>query len=305
MTRRALLLFLAVGIAWGVPYFFIAIATSSFSTPSIVWLRVAIGSALLLPIVIRRGEFGETLRNWKGVLLFAVLEMVGPWYLITEAERTTASSLAGLMMTTIPFIAAFITGTFLGDKVARHPGTIAGLVLGFFGVFALVGIDALTGVIDPAPILMLAVSAVCYAIAPIVAGRTMPHVSGLALSAMSLLMVTVVYTPFAIVTLPADIAAAPTPEAWISVIVLGSVSSALAFVLFFALVKEVGPRRATLITYLNLLVASVLGIAFLDEPITTGILVGFPLVVAGSYLAGRNWNDFSPRRRRSTQPRTE
>lgn len=288
MSRRAIWLFLAVGVAWGIPYYFIAVANESFSTPTIVWLRVTIGAVILLPIVIYRGDLRETLKNWRGVLLFATLEMVGPWYLITEAERTTASSLAGLMMTTIPFIAAFITGTFLGDRAARHPVTIAGLVIGFLGVFSLVGIDALSGAIDIVPVSMLAVSAICYAIAPIVAGRTMPSVSGLSLSAVALAMVSIIYAPFAFVTLPADIAMGPDVSGWIAILVLGAVSSAIAFVLFFELIKHVGPRRATLITYLNLLVASVLGIMFLQEPLTTGILIGLPLVVVGSYLAGRD-----------------
>jgi len=288
MSRRAIFLFLAVGVAWGIPYYFIAVANESFSTPSIVWLRVTIGAAILLPIVIYRGDLRETLRNWRGVLLFATLEMVGPWYLITEAERTTASSLAGLMMTTIPFIAAFITGTFLGDRAARHPATVAGLIIGFLGVFSLVGIDALSGAIDIVPVSMLAVSAICYAIAPIVAGRAMPNVSGLSLSAVALAMVSIIYAPFAMFSLPADIAKGPDLSGLISIVVLGAVSSAIAFVLFFELITHVGPRRATLITYLNLMVASVLGIVFLDEPLTTGILIGLPLVVVGSYLAGRD-----------------
>jgi drug/metabolite transporter (DMT)-like permease len=288
VPRSALALFLSVGVAWGIPYYFIAVANESFSTPSIVWLRVTIGAAILLPIVIYRGDLRETLRNWRGVLLFATLEMVGPWYLITEAERTTASSLAGLMMTTIPFIAAFITGTFLGDRAARHPATVAGLVIGFLGVFSLVGIDALSGAIDIVPVSMLAVSAICYAIAPIVAGRAMPNVSGLSLSAVALAMVSIIYAPFAMFSLPADIAKGPDLSGWISIVVLGAVSSAIAFVLFFELITHVGPRRATLITYLNLMVASVLGIVFLNEPLTTGILIGLPLVVVGSYLAGRD-----------------
>ena len=288
MSRRAIFLFLAVGVAWGIPYYFIAVANESFSTPSIVWLRVTIGAAILLPIVIYRGDLRETLRNWRGVLLFATLEMVGPWYFITEAERTTASSLAGLMMTTIPFIAAFITGTFLGDRAARHPATVAGLVIGFLGVFSLVGIDALSGAIEIVPVSMLAVSAICYAIAPIVAGRAMPNVSGLSLSAVALAMVSIIYAPFAMFSVPADIAKGPDLSGWISIVVLGAVSSAIAFVLFFELITHVGPRRATLITYLNLMVASVLGIVFLNEPLTTGILIGLPLVVVGSYLAGRD-----------------
>jgi len=295
VSPRALVLFLSVGVTWGIPYYFIAIATESFSTPSIVWLRVTLGALVLLPIVMYRGDFRSTLRNWRGVLLFATLEMVGPWWLITEAERSIASSFAGLMMTTIPFIAAFISGTFLGDRAARHPVTIAGLILGFLGVFVLVGIDAFSGVIDVVPVGMLAVSAICYAIAPIVAGRTMPHVSGLSLSAIALAMVSVIYLPFALVTLPHDIALSPPVDSWVAIVVLGVISSAVAFVLFFELIKHVGPRRATLITYLNLVVATLLGIIFLNEPITTGILIGLPLVVAGSYLAGRDNKVVTPR----------
>lgn len=297
MKNSGVALFLAVGVSWGIPYYFIAIATESFSTPSIVWLRVTIGALCLLPIVIRRGQLRATLANWRGVLLFAVLEMVGPWWLITEAERSAPSSLAGLMMTSIPFIAAFITGFFLGDKAAKHPATIAGLVIGFAGVFSIIGLDALSGTIEIGPVLMLAFSAVCYAVAPIVANRTMPHVSGLELSAVSLAMVSAIYLPFAAMTLPADLAAGPTASGIASVITLAVVSSAFAFVLYFALIKRWGPRRSTLITYVNLLVASTLGIVFLGEPLTTGFLVGFPLVVVGSLLAGRDRPDYVKRRR--------
>jgi drug/metabolite transporter (DMT)-like permease len=287
VKKPGLALFLGVGISWGIPYYFIAIATQSFSTPSIVWLRVTIGALCLAPIVLRRGQLRNTLTNWRGVLLFAVLEMVGPWWLITEAERSAPSSLAGLMMTSIPFIAAFITGFFLGDKAAKHPATIAGLIIGFAGVFSIIGFDAVSGTIELAPVLMLAISAVCYAIAPIVASRTMPDVHGLELSAVSLAMVSVIYLPFAALTLPGDIAAGPAPNGVVAVIVLAVVSSALAFVLYFSLIKRWGPRRATLITYVNLLVSATLGIVFLNEPLTTGFVVGFPLVVLGSVLAGR------------------
>ncbi len=298
MKNNGIALFLAVGVAWGIPYYFIAIATESFSTASIVWLRVTIGALCLLPIVVRRGHLRATLANWRGVLLFAVLEMVGPWWLITEAERSAPSSLAGLMMTSIPFIAAFITGFFLGDRAAKHPVTIAGLIIGFAGVFSIIGFDAVSGTIEIGPVLMLAFSAVCYAVAPIVANRTMPHVGGLELSAVSLAMVSVIYLPFAAVTLPVDFAAGPAVDGMISVLTLAVVSSALAFVLYFALIKRWGPRRSTLITYVNLLVAATLGIVFLDEPLTTGFLVGFPLVVIGSLLAGRDRPEFVSRNRK-------
>ena len=286
MPRKALFLFLSVGVIWGTPYFFIAIAVEHFQTPSIVFLRVLLGAMILLPIAIARGMMRATLKAWPAVLAFAVLEMVGPWFLITEAERTISSSLAGLLITTVPFIAAFLVG-LLGDKSAWHPVTVLGLVLGFAGVVSLVGIDVFSGDLVLTPVLMMLAAAVGYAIAPIIANRMPAEVPTLGVIAVSLTMVSFIYVPFAAVSLPQDIAAGPSLEAWASVIILGAVCSALAFVIFFALIREVGPARASLITYVNLAVAALLGVVFLGETVTTGILIGLPLVVVGSYLASQ------------------
>ena len=286
MPRKALFLFLSVGVIWGTPYFFIAIAVEHFQTPSIVFLRVLLGAMILLPIAIARGMMRATLKAWPAVLAFAVLEMVGPWFLITEAERTISSSLAGLLITTVPFIAAFLVG-LLGDKSAWHPVTVLGLVLGFAGVVSLVGIDVFSGHLVLTPVLMMLAAAVGYAIAPIIANRMPAEVPTLGVIAVSLTMVSFIYAPFAAVSLPQDIAAGPSLEAWASVIILGAVCSALAFVIFFALIREVGPARASLITYVNLAVAALLGVVFLGETVTTGILIGLPLVVVGSYLASQ------------------
>jgi drug/metabolite transporter (DMT)-like permease len=286
VSKKAPLLFLTVGVIWGTPYFFIEIAIEHFQTPSIVFLRVFLGALILLPIAIKKGMLARTLKAWPAVLAFAVFEMVGPWYLITEAERSINSSLAGLLITTVPFIAAFLVG-LLGDRSAWHPLTILGLVLGFAGVVSLVGIDVFAGHIMVTPVLMMLVAAVGYAVAPIIANRMPTDVPTLGVIAVSLAMVSLIYAPFAAVTLTQDIQVGPSLGAWASVIVLGALCSALAFVIFFTLIREIGPARASLITYVNLAVAAVLGVVFLDEAITAGILVGFPLVVVGSYLASR------------------
>ncbi|MFT4774987.1 MAG: drug/metabolite transporter (DMT)-like permease [Pontimonas sp.] len=286
MSKKAPLLFLTVGVIWGTPYFFIEIAIEHFQTPSIVFLRVFLGALILLPIAIKKGMLARTLKAWPAVLAFAVFEMVGPWYLITEAERSINSSLAGLLITTVPFIAAFLVG-LLGDRSAWHPLTILGLVLGFAGVVSLVGIDVFAGHIMVTPVLMMLVAAVGYAVAPIIANRMPTDVPTLGVIAVSLAMVSLIYAPFAAVTLTQDIQVGPSLGAWASVVVLGALCSALAFVIFFTLIREIGPARASLITYVNLAVAAVLGVVFLDEAITAGILVGFPLVVVGSYLASR------------------
>lgn len=286
VPRKSLLLFLVVGTIWGTPYFFIEIALEHFGTTSLVFARVFLGALILMPIVLAKGMLRATLRVWPAVLAFAVLEMVGPWFLIPEAQKDISSSLASLLITTVPFIAAFAVG-LMGDKSAWHPLTVLGLVVGLAGVVSLVGIDAFSGVTPLAPIFMMLAAAVGYALAPIVANR-MPHeVPTLGVIAVSLTIVSIVYAPFAAVSLPQDIGAGPSWQSWVSLLILGAVCSALAFVLFFALIRQIGPARASLITYVNLAVAAVLGIAFLGEPITPGILVGFPLVVIGSYLASR------------------
>ena len=159
--------------------------------------------------------------------------------------------------------------------------------MGLAGVIALVGIDAFSGVTPLAPILMMLGAALGYAVAPIVVNRMPQEVPTLGVIAVSLAIVSIVYAPFAAVSLPQNIAAGPSWQAWVALLVLGAVCSALAFVLFFALIRQIGPARASLITYVNLAVAAVLGVVFLAEPITIGIVVGFPLVVAGSYLASR------------------
>jgi len=300
VSRKGLLLFLGAGIAWGMPYFFIAVALHGFSTVSIVWLRVAIAVAILLPLAIRQNVLRPALRAWPWVVAFAVLEMVGPWYFITEAERSISSSLVGLLITTVPFIAAFVVG-LRGDRSAWHPKTVLGLFIGLAGVIALVGLDVFAGLIALFPVILVLLAAVGYAVAPIIANEKMSDVPTLGVITLSLIVVVIVYAIPAAFSLPADIAAGPTTNEWLSVVFLGVVCSALAFVMFFALIKEIGPARATLITYVNLLVAMILGVVFLQEPVTTGIVVGLPLVVVGSYLASQRRVAYVRKKNRVTE----
>lgn len=268
------------------PYFFIALALDGFHTASLVWIRVLIGLLFLLPVAIKRGALKPALKAWPWVLTFAVLEIVGPWYFIAEAERSISSSLVGLLITSVPFIAAFVIGVS-GDRSAWHPKTLLGLFLGLAGVVSLVGIDALSGQIALLPVILVFLAAVGYAVAPIIASKTMADVPTLGVVTLSMAAVVIIYAIPASFTIPGDLAAGPTTTEWISVVVLGVVCSALAFVFFFDLIKEIGPGRATLITYVNLLVAMILGIVFLQEPVTIGTVVGMPLVVLGSYLASQ------------------
>jgi drug/metabolite transporter (DMT)-like permease len=286
MSRKALWLFLAAGLAWGVPYFFIAIAVQDFSTYSIVLFRVIIGAAVLIPLALKSGALKLAIKHWRWVLLFAVLEMVAPWWLITEAANHISSGLTGLLIATVPFFAVLIA-SFLGDKSVWHPKTIFGLVLGFTGVVALIGIDSIAGFIDPLWVAAVILASVGYALAPAIIAHKIGFVPTAGVISLSMVMVGIIYLIPALTQLPAEIAAGPALESWIAIVILGVVCSAVAFVIFFALIKEIGAARATLITYLNTLVALVLGIVFLDEPITPGLIIGIPLVLIGSWFAGR------------------
>ena len=287
MSRKGLFLFLITGTAWGLPYLFIRLAVPYFSTPSVIFSRVVIGALVLIPIAVYRKSLMPALKAWPWVLAYAALEMIGPWFLITESERVINSGLAGLLVATVPFFGLIIGYFYLGDKSLAHKKTLAGLVIGFTGVLLLVGIDAFNGSISLPHVGMVVLAAIGYAVAPVVANVKMPNVSGVAINGLAMAMVAVFYSIPALSALPNELAANPPTEAWGSLVGLGVFCSSIAFVAFFRLNREIGNARATLVTYMNMAVAVFLGVLLLGEPITVGILIGFPMVLIGSVLATR------------------
>jgi len=218
-------------------------------------------------------------------LVFAITEMVIPWWLITEAGKHIPSGLSGLFVATVPFFVVAILAIFLKDRKALQPRPLLGMLIGFLGVAALVGVDSFTGAIDPLYVLFVILASLGYAVAPIVANLKLKDVSSASMIGLSMLMVSVVYAPFAVPNLGAEFAQAST-QSLIAILVLGLICSAAAFVLFFMLIKEIGPAKSSLITYVNTAVALFLGIVFLSEPITIGLLIGIPLITVGLVLAG-------------------
>lgn len=287
MSRKGLLLFLIAGVAWGVPYLFIRVAVEDFSNWTIVFARVVIGAAVLIPIAIKRKALLPALKAWKYVLAYAVLEMVIPWFLLTEAERVINSGLAGLLVATVPFFGLAIGLWYLKDKSLAHPKTISGMIVGFAGLILLVGIDALTSGISLPHVGMVVLASAGYAIAPVIASTKIPNVSGVAVNGLAMAMVAFIYAIPAAFALPNEIAANPPIESWASILGLGVICSAIAFVTFFRLIKEIGVARGSLVTYMNMAVAIILGVILLGEPVTTGMIIGFPMVLIGSVLASR------------------
>ena len=272
---------LALGVIWGIPYLFIKIAVETFTPGTLVFLRVAFAAAVLLPIVIARGQWKELRGHWRWVLVFALIEMAFTWLALNWAEQYMASSLAALILATIPAVTAVFALIFrVEDRLSR--GRVIGLVVGFAGVAALVGWE-----IGSTPVTALAamiVVVVGYSIGPLVVDLKLSSLPSLAVIAGAMLINTVIFAPVALVQWPSE----PIPsEAWIAALILGLICSALAFIIFFALIAEVGPARTTIITYINPVVAVLLGVLVLSEPFTVGMAIGFPLILVGSWLATR------------------
>ena len=287
MSRRGWMLFLAMGVIWGVPYLFIKVAVEHMTPASLVFLRTLVAGLLLVPVAAARGQLRPLLPHWKPLLAYTAVELAIPWLLLANAERRLSSSLAGLLLAGVPLVGALLGWITGSDRVDWRRAL--GLLIGIGGVAALVGLDLGRG--DIGALLQMAGVAIGYALGPFILARSLSDLPPLGVVAASLAITGVVYAVPAAVQLPRRW---PPVEAVVAVAVLAVVCTAVAFLLFFALIDDVGPARATVITYINPAVAVALGVIWLDEPFTAGIVVGFALVLLGSALATQRSR---PRRR--------
>ncbi|MCK2024384.1 DMT family transporter [Microbacterium sp. kSW2-24] len=280
-SRRGWLLFGAMALLWGVPYLFISIAVESFSPPAIVAGRTLIAALLLLPFALRNGALKAAWKHWPWVLAFGAVEMAGPFLLLGHAEMTLPSGMTGLLVATVPLFAALIA-LGGGDRGVLKPARSIGLLVGFLGVAIVVAGPGLFGgevsLIAAGEVLLVAV---LYATAPFIVARKLADVPSLGTITLSLLMIGVFYLPIGLLTQHE----VPTLPAIGALLALAVICTAVAFLAFFALIREVGPVRAPLFTYVNPIVAIVLGAIVLAEPLTPGLLIGFPLVIAGCWFA--------------------
>lgn len=283
VTRRGLLLFASLGIAWGIPYLFIKVAVGELSPEFIVFARSALAAVLLLPLAAARRDIAPVLRRWRPLLAYTVVELVVPWYLLTRAERDLPSSTAGLLIAAVPLVGIAIAW-LLGTPARFTTANWVGVSLGMAGVGALVGFDVDTAHLGAVGLMVFVV--VGYALGPAIVSRWMPELPAIGLTAVSLAGAALVYGPV-VAARGAWPGQWPSAPVIVAIAVLAVVCSALAFVLMIALIGEIGPVRSTAITYVNPAVAVVAGVAFLDERLTVWTVVGLALVLGGSALATR------------------
>ena len=283
MSRRSWGHFLLVGFLWGIPYLFMKVAVEDLTPAAIVCGRTLIGAAMLIPFAIYQKTLKSAIAGRKDVAIYAVMEMALPWVLITTSEKKISSGLAGLLVATVPIWATLFTA-MKGDKSVLHSSRIFGIFIGFIGMIALIGIDAIKSSLDIPSVLMVIVASILYAAAVMRVTERLPGVNGIAINGLAMGITCVIYAPIAVITWPHE---PVSGRSIASLIALGIFSTGFAFVFFFKLLAEIGPARSSLVTYLNTAFAVVLGILILREPITLGVAVGLPVVLYGSYLASR------------------
>jgi drug/metabolite transporter (DMT)-like permease len=284
MSRRAVILFLSLGLAWGIPYLFIKVAIAELAPSVLVLARTGLAALLLVPLVLlsrrQRAVLPELLRRWRPVLAYSVAEVVFPWLFLNRAEQTLSSSTAAILISAVPVVGVLIAlATRQAERLGLREG--AGLVLGTVGVAALVGLD-LSGS-DLGAVAEVGIVVVGYAIGPVVLARYLGDLPGLPVVAVSMVVTALIYLP-AVLLGPGLPSALPSGDVLVAVAVLTLVCTAAAFLLLFALIGEIGPVRATTIVYLSPVVAVLAGAVFLDEKVTAWTVLGFVLVLAGSYL---------------------
>jgi drug/metabolite transporter (DMT)-like permease len=282
MTVRAWLLFAASSLIWGVPYLFIKIAVDDGVSPGfIAWARVALAAILLFPLALRRGALRGLLSRGPAIAAYTATEIAIPFVLIPLGERYITSALTAILISTMPLLVAAIS---IRVSPADRPGgaRVLGLVIGLAGVVALLGIDVAGKREELWGSLMVLLATLCYAVAPLIVSRRLVDLDPIGPVTASLALATVVLFPFALAGAPRTM---PPLAALGAILVLGALCTALGLVVFFSLIAEAGPTRASVITYVNPLVAVVAGVLALGEHIGTMSVAGLALILGGSWLS--------------------
>lgn len=278
MTKRSWILFAAMAVLWGIPYLLIRVAVREITPGILVFGRTAPAALLLLPLVIHRRQFRLIIENAWWILVFGVVEFGVPWFFMGTAERHITSSLTSLIICGVPLV-SIVFARYTSAHEPLHLKRLTGLLIGAAGVALLVGLDVGHG--SGPWIVVMGIVCLGYAIGPLVLSTKLSQVPGPAVVCGATAMVALGWLPYAATHWPHHLAT----ETWLSVATLSVFCTATAFLVFFALIKDIGSSRSLVVVYANTGIAVALGIIFLREPLTLGIIMGFPLIVAGSYLA--------------------
>jgi drug/metabolite transporter (DMT)-like permease len=282
MSKSAWGAFLGLSVLWGIPYLFIKLAVGDGVPPAFVaWARVAVAAAVLVPLAWRRGALAGLRTRIGPLVAFSVAELAVPFPMIALGERYVSSSVAAILIAAVPLTIALLALRF--DPGERVGGlSLIGLFVGLAGVAALVGIDLSGDIHELFGAACLMVATLGYSAGALIVKRRLADIQPLGPVAAAMGLAALILAPAAAISMPGG---APSPLALGSIGILGVACSAIAFLLCFALIADVGAGRASLVTYINPVIAVALGVPLLSEHIGAATGVGVVLILAGSWLA--------------------
>jgi drug/metabolite transporter (DMT)-like permease len=282
MSRRAWIAFAGISVIWGIPYLLIRIAVRHGVTPPVLaWARVALAAVVLLALAGRAGTLGALRGRWRPLLAYAVAEVAIPFPMLAIGEQHVSSSLAAIIIASVPLIGAVLAMRF-DHSEKPTPIRALGLVLGFGGVVALVGLDVAGSGEELLGAGACLITATGYAIGPMVIKHWLADLDPRASMGASLAIAAVLLAPTIALDPPRSV---PGVGAITAVVALGLVCTAAAFVIYTVLIREAGTSRATVITYVNPVIAVTLGVTLLGERPGAGAIAGLLLILAGSWLS--------------------
>ena len=289
MTPRQVGLLAALAGIWGASYLLIKYALEGFSPAEIVFLRTLVATVVLLVVIgfqggVNRSALRGTLKRPGWALLLGFTAVAAPFALITVGEKTVPSGLTAVLIAPASlFVAAF--APFIDRSEAINRRQAGGLVAGLVGVGLLVGIETVHSLDQFLGALGILAASALYALSSFVVKGPFGGVPAIVSSAVSVGVGALLTLPFALLTLHHG---APGLRAVLAIVGLGAVGTALAFVIFYRLIGEIGAGRASLVSYLAPGVALFYGAVFLDEPIGWAAIVGLTLILGGVFVAGRS-----------------
>lgn len=281
MSRRHLLMLLALASIWGASFMLIKVGVRELEPSTLVLVRVVLAMLTLLPIVFLSGGFGGLLRSWRGLLILGSLNSSIPFFLLSFGETRIDSGLAAVIQAGAPIFTALLALRF--DRTQQVTGLrLAGLIVGLGGVALLVGNERGGQLVGA---LAIALTGLCYAASSIYAGRTLGHLEPAATAFGAMAAASIFAAPAGIVQAPSGL---PGARVILAVVVLGIVGTGLANILYFSLIRGAGASKAILVTYLVPAIALIYGALLLDEQVTVIALTGLGLVLAGVALGTGN-----------------
>jgi drug/metabolite transporter (DMT)-like permease len=293
--RRAWGLIGVLAALWGASYLFIKVALDDLDPAAIVFLRTLLAALVLAPVAIARGALRPIRGALGGVALLAVVQVAGPFMLISVGEEHISSSLAGILVSSAPIFTALLAVRF--DQAERSRGwSLVGVVVGIAGVALLFGVDLTGGSAELIAGAAVLLASLGYSIGALLIKHRMHGMQPIGIAASTMAAAALLMLPALPFSLPDH---APGLDTFGAMIALGAGGTGLAFLIFYTLIADVGPARASIVAYVAPGFAVVYGATLLGETISVATVAGLALILGGSYLGAEGR---LPWRERAVEP---